>query len=81
LIPVNRGILTTLYLAPEKPFSDAAEMNALNEKISACYAAAYGNEPFVRLLEGKNCPTPKMSSAPTSSKSPGGSIRARAGSS
>src|SRR5207244_8388448 len=33
LIPVNRGILTTLYLAPEKHFSDAEEMNALNEKI------------------------------------------------
>jgi hypothetical protein len=24
--------LTTLYLAPEKPFSNAAEMNALNEQ-------------------------------------------------
>ena len=31
LIPVNRGILTTLYLAPAKHFSNAAEMNALNE--------------------------------------------------
>ena len=29
LIPVNRGILTTLYLAPEKHFSNAAEMSAL----------------------------------------------------
>ena len=38
LIPVNRGILTTLYLAPEKHFSTEAEMKALNEKISACYA-------------------------------------------
>jgi N-acetyl-gamma-glutamyl-phosphate reductase len=59
LIPVNRGILTTLYLAPEKPFADAAGMNALNEKIAACYAAAYGNEPFVHLLEGKNLPDTK----------------------
>jgi N-acetyl-gamma-glutamyl-phosphate reductase len=59
LIPVNRGILTTLYLAPGKPFSDAAEMNALNEQIAACYAAAYGNEPFVHLLEGKNLPDTK----------------------
>jgi N-acetyl-gamma-glutamylphosphate reductase len=79
LIPVNRGILTTLYLAPEKPFS--AEMNALNENFRVLRGKAYGGEPFVRLLEGKNCPTPKMSSAPTSSKSPGGSTRARAGSS
>jgi N-acetyl-gamma-glutamyl-phosphate reductase len=59
LIPVNRGILTTLYLAPEKHFSTTAEMTALNEKISGCYAKAYGREPFVRLLEGKNLPDTK----------------------
>src|SRR5580700_6695485 len=52
LIPVNRGILTTLYLAPEKHFSNAEEMAALGEKIAACYAQAYAHEPFVRLLEG-----------------------------
>ena len=51
LIPVNRGILTTLYLEP------AGKANA--EKISACYAKAYGNEPFVRLLDGKNLPDTK----------------------
>jgi N-acetyl-gamma-glutamyl-phosphate reductase len=51
LIPVNRGILTTLYLAPEK--------SANAEKISACYKTAYGSEPFVRLLEGKNLPDTK----------------------
>ncbi len=59
LIPVNRGILTTLYLAPEKRFSTAAEMQALAEKISACYAKAYGQEPFVRLLDGKALPDTK----------------------
>ena len=59
LIPVNRGILTTLYLAPEKHFSTAEEMNALAGKISACYAKAYANEPFVRLLEGKALPDTK----------------------
>jgi N-acetyl-gamma-glutamyl-phosphate reductase len=59
LIPVNRGILTTLYLAPEKPFANAAEMNALNEKISACYTKAYGSEPFVHLLEGQALPDTK----------------------
>lgn len=51
LIPVNRGILTTLYLDPVKS-TDA-------EKISACYKQAYGNEPFVRLLEGKALPDTK----------------------
>jgi len=51
LIPVNRGILTTLYLELVKS-TDA-------EKISACYAKAYGSEPFVRLLEGKALPDTK----------------------
>jgi N-acetyl-gamma-glutamyl-phosphate reductase len=59
LIPVNRGILTTLYLAPEKHFSTAAEMKSLAGKISTCYAKAYGNEPFVRLLEGNALPDTK----------------------
>ncbi len=52
LIPVNRGILTTLYLAPTKKSVDA-------ERISACYRKIYGNEPFVRLLDGKNLPDTK----------------------
>jgi N-acetyl-gamma-glutamyl-phosphate reductase len=59
LIPVNRGILTTLYLAPEKHFSTETEMKSLGEKISAAYTKAYGKEPFVRLLEGKSLPDTK----------------------
>ncbi|HUB86949.1 MAG TPA: N-acetyl-gamma-glutamyl-phosphate reductase, partial [Verrucomicrobiae bacterium] len=51
LIPVNRGILTTLYFEPAAKLTD--------EKISACYAKAYGEEPFVRLLEGKALPDTK----------------------
>jgi len=51
LVPVNRGILTTLYLAPT-----AAEPQAA---VAACYHAAYGNEPFVRFLEGKSLPDTK----------------------
>lgn len=52
LIPVNRGILTTLYLTPAEKSVDAG-------KISACYQKAYGNEPFVRLLDGKGLPDTK----------------------
>jgi N-acetyl-gamma-glutamyl-phosphate reductase len=59
LIPVNRGILTTLYLAPTEHFNDAAGATKLGEKISACYQAAYADEPFVRLLEGKALPDTK----------------------
>ena len=59
LIPVNRGILTTLYLTPAKPFASAEEMAALGSQVSDCYAAAYASEPFVRLLEGKALPDTK----------------------
>lgn len=59
LIPVNRGILTTLYLAPAEHFKDAAGAAALGEKITACYQLAYANEPFVRVLEGKALPDTK----------------------
>ena len=59
LIPVNRGILTTLYLAPAQHFSDARGAAKLSEEISACYANAYGSEPFVRLLDGKAFPDTK----------------------
>ncbi|MDR3377558.1 MAG: N-acetyl-gamma-glutamyl-phosphate reductase [Verrucomicrobiae bacterium] len=59
LIPVNRGILTTLYLAPAKPFSTPVEMAAFGEQIAACYIQAYAGEPFVRLLEGKALPDTK----------------------
>src|SRR5450755_3315816 len=50
LIPVNRGILTTLYLTP---------VSATLDQVTACYQAAYANEPFVRLLEGKALPDTK----------------------
>ncbi len=59
LIPVNRGILTTLYLAPAKPFKNSAANGALNEKITACYRRAYADEPFVRLLDGMSLPDTK----------------------
>ena len=73
LIPVNRGILTTLYVAPAQHFGsgngvgvrttdsreDRTTLKALAEKVAACYQAAFGNEPFVRLLEGKALPDTK----------------------
>ncbi len=59
LMPVNRGILTTLYLAPAEHFSDATGAAVLGEKISACYTKFYANEPFVRVLEGKALPDTK----------------------
>ena len=51
LIPVNRGILTTLYLNPTSA--------GTGEQVAKCYQAAYSQEPFVRLLEGKALPDTK----------------------
>lgn len=59
LIPVSRGILATLYFAPTEHFSDAAGAAALGTKIDACYESAFGNEPFVRLLDGQSLPDTK----------------------
>jgi N-acetyl-gamma-glutamyl-phosphate reductase len=59
LIPINRGILTTLYLTPAKAFSNEGEMEGLRREIGETYQAAYGNEPFIRLLEGKALPDTK----------------------
>jgi len=59
LIPVNRGILTTLYLAPARHFNGEAERKALEEEIGACYRKAYEAEPFVRLLCGNALPDTK----------------------
>jgi N-acetyl-gamma-glutamyl-phosphate reductase len=51
LIPINRGILTTLYLDTAGKLTE--------EKFSACYKKFYGDEPFIRLLEGKSLPDTK----------------------
>src|SRR5262245_37872296 len=59
LIPVNRGILTTLYLAPTEHFNDASSADRLGERVAGCYQTAYGKEAFVRLLEGKALPDTK----------------------
>lgn len=59
LIPVNRGILSTLYLAPTDHFGTAEETAALGERIAHTYSEAYSGEPFVRLLSGKALPDTK----------------------
>lgn len=59
LIPVNRGILTTLYLTPARAITGAEPAAAFAGEVAACYRAAYASEPFVRLLEGKALPDTK----------------------
>jgi N-acetyl-gamma-glutamyl-phosphate reductase len=46
-------------VSPANPDDPAATQAALSEQIAACYRSAYGNEPFIRLLEGKALPDTK----------------------
>jgi N-acetyl-gamma-glutamyl-phosphate reductase len=52
LVPVSRGILTTLYFTPTANGQDA-------KRIEAAFSETYGNEPFVRLLSDKRLPDTK----------------------
>jgi N-acetyl-gamma-glutamyl-phosphate reductase len=52
LVPVNRGILTTIYFAPTDIGQDA-------KRIEAAFRESYANEPFVRLLDDKTLPDTK----------------------
>ena len=52
LVPVNRGILTTVYLAPTEAGQDP-------KRIEAAFRESYADEPFVRLLDDKTLPDTK----------------------
>lgn len=51
LLPMDRGILSTVYARP-KAGADA-------DAVRACWQAAYGDEPFVRVLPGGRLPATK----------------------
>ncbi|HRZ35994.1 MAG TPA: N-acetyl-gamma-glutamyl-phosphate reductase [Candidatus Paceibacterota bacterium] len=59
LIPVSRGILTTLYFTPSEHVQGADQAAAFADKVAACYRAAYPDQPFVRLLQGNALPDTK----------------------
>lgn len=59
LVPVNRGILTTLYLSPNEHFESNTAAQELSARIGRCFAEAYDNEPFVRMVEGDGFPDTK----------------------
>jgi len=59
LIPVNRGILTTLYCAPTIDLPGDEDRAVFAERVASAFGAAYAEEPFVRLLEGKTLPDTK----------------------
>lgn len=59
LIPINRGILTTLYILPEMRFENESHRAEYRDRVARCYEEAYGQEAFVRLLEGPALPDTK----------------------
>lgn len=59
LVPVNRGILTSLYLMPAGGVRGVEAAAALAAAVGRCYQAAYEREPFVRLLEAPALPDTK----------------------
>ncbi len=60
LVPVNRGILTTLCLTPTTAFVDnPASCDVFARQVRQVYQSAYADSIFVRLLEGKALPDSK----------------------
>jgi N-acetyl-gamma-glutamyl-phosphate reductase len=58
LVPVNRGILTTLYLTPTTPAVGTAAASVL-DAVTGGLHEAYAREPFVRLLDPGSLPDTK----------------------
>jgi N-acetyl-gamma-glutamyl-phosphate reductase len=59
LVPVNRGILTTIYLTPSAELHGPHDFAAFAKRIESTFRAAYSDEPFVRMLDDKTLPDTK----------------------
>jgi N-acetyl-gamma-glutamyl-phosphate reductase len=59
LIPVNRGILTTLTMAPSNDALSADQPETYLQKVTDAYEEAYADEAFVRLLGTSGLPDTK----------------------
>ena len=57
LVPVNRGILTTLYLTPAPGQSE--DFNQWTDAVAGCLTKRYADEPFVRLTGSERLPDTK----------------------
>jgi N-acetyl-gamma-glutamyl-phosphate reductase len=51
LVPINRGILTTIHVDPEGQLTE--------EMLAEAFRVAYEDEPFIRLLGSTRCPDVK----------------------
>ncbi len=59
LIPLNRGILTTLYLTPTEVINTPESAAAFSAKLSETYTQTYGKDVFVRVFGEKALPDVK----------------------
>lgn len=59
LVPVNRGILTTLYLDPTPPMNNESARQAFLDAVAKTYQTAYEGAPFVRRLGTSKLPDTK----------------------
>ena len=59
LAPLSRGILTTLYLAPQAEEVSEKALASLESEIRNAFRSAYEGEPFVRLLGEADFPDTK----------------------
>jgi N-acetyl-gamma-glutamyl-phosphate reductase len=59
LVPVNRGILTTLYVHPAAPVGTEDEQGAFLGMVEQSCSNAYANAPFVRVLGEGGLPDTK----------------------
>ena len=57
LVPVNRGILTTIYLAPALGLAD--DIVQWTDTVDDCLTKRYADEPFVRLTGSDRLPDTK----------------------
>lgn len=59
IIPINRGIQSTIYLAPAKFFASDSEARAISDAVGAAYEKHYADEIFIRILGTKGLPDTK----------------------
>ena len=58
LVPMNRGILCTIYVKPKHETKQSG-MILSDNAVHKLYKEFYGNEPFIRLKEGNETPKTK----------------------
>ena len=59
LIPLNRGILTTLYTNPTTPVTSAQSAAECSQRLYQAYQNAYGKESFIRIYGDQGLPDTK----------------------